>query len=66
MLENFYGRVLAKVRECRLSADLEALGSYLRNRGLRSSALSGYMCGAAHLAACIDRGLINLDGLTSP
>ena len=65
MLDHFYGRVLAKVRECRLSADLEALGTYLRNRGHRSSALTGYMYGAAHLAACIERGLIGLDGLTA-
>ncbi|HZL16290.1 MAG TPA: tyrosine-type recombinase/integrase [Polyangia bacterium] len=65
MLDHFYGRIVAKVRECRLSADLEALGTYLRNRGHRSSALSGYMCGAAHLAACIDRGLVSLDGLTA-
>jgi integrase/recombinase XerD len=65
MLDHFYGRVLSKVRECRLSADLEALGRYLQNRGHRSSALSGYMCGAAHLAACIDRGLVSLDGLTA-
>jgi hypothetical protein len=65
MLNHFYGRLLAKVRECHLSADLEALGTYLRNRDHRSSALSGYMCGAAHLAACIDRGLVSLDGLTA-
>jgi site-specific recombinase XerD len=66
MLDHFYGRILAQVvRKCRLSADLETLGTYLRNRGHRSSALSGYMCGAAHLAACIDRGLVSLDGLTA-
>ena len=65
MLDHFYGRIVAKVRECHLSSDLEALGTYLRNRGHRCSALSGYMCGAAHLAACCDRGLVSLDGLTA-
>lgn len=66
MLDDFYNRtLLEKIRKSRLSADLDALGTFLRRRGHRPHALAGYMYGAAHLAACIDRGLVTLDGLTA-
>ena len=54
-----------KVRNGCPSADLDALRTFLRRRGHRAHTLAGYMCGAAHLAACIERGLVRLDGLTA-
>ncbi len=45
-----------RVRDSRLAADLDALRTFLRRRGHRPHSLAGYMHGAAHLAACIDRG----------
>src|SRR5215510_3606870 len=65
MLEDFFHRILAAVRLSRFSADLEALAEHLGRRGHRREGMSGYMYGAAHLAACIDRGLIALEGLTA-
>jgi integrase/recombinase XerD len=65
MLEDFYDRILGCVSTSRFAPDLEALGTHLRHRGHRNEALSGYMYGAAHLAACLDRGLIPIDGLTA-
>jgi site-specific recombinase XerD len=61
MLDNSYDRF----RDGRLSGDLDALRTFLLRRGHRAHALAGYMYGAAHLAACIDRGLVSLDGLTA-
>ena len=54
-----------RVRDSHLAPDLDALRTFLRRRGHRPHALAGYMYGAAHLAACIDRGLVSLDGLTA-
>ena len=53
------------VRDSQLAADLDALRTFLRRRGHRAHTLAGYMCGAAHLAACIERRLVRLDGLTA-
>jgi site-specific recombinase XerD len=66
MLEDFYDRILPIVRVSQFAPDLDTLGAHLRHRGHRHEALAGYMYGAAHLAACLERGLIRLEkGLTA-
>ena len=61
MLDNSHNRD----RNSRFSADLDALRTFLCRRRHRAHALAGYMYGAAHLAACIERGMVSLDGLTA-
>lgn len=61
MLNDSHDRVL----DSHLVADLAALRTFLRRRGHRAHSVAGYMYSAAHLAACIERGLVSLDSVTA-
>jgi integrase/recombinase XerD len=58
-------RVLARIRASAFAPELEALVEYLQRRGHRGHAIAGYLLGAEHLADCIDKKLVSLDGLTA-
>jgi integrase/recombinase XerD len=58
-------RVLARIRASAFAPELEALVEYLQRRGHRRHAIAGYLLGAEHLADCIDKKLVSLDGLTA-
>ena len=64
MIQKIYSRI-PSVGTSRFWVDLEALAGHLQDRGHRPGSISGYLYGAAHLASCIERGLIPLKGLTA-
>ena len=67
MFEEYIRRpcVLARLRANALAGDLEALAIYLQGRGYRRTAIRSYLSAAAHLADCIGKKLVSLDGLTA-
>ena len=67
MFEQYFRlpRVLARIRASAFAPELEALVEYLKRRGHRGKAVAGYLRGAEHLADCIDKKLVSLDGLTA-
>lgn len=58
-------RVLARLQASAFAPELEALVDYLKRRGHRGHAISGYLLAAEQLADCITRKLVSLDGLTA-
>ena len=66
MLERYFRpRLIARLRASAFAPDLQALVLHLEKRGHRPGAIRGYLSGAAHLAACIEKGLVRLEGLTA-
>jgi integrase/recombinase XerD len=67
MFEEYIRRpcVLARLRASAFASDLEALAIYLDGRGHRRTAIRSYLTAAAHLADCIEKKLVSLDGLTA-
>jgi len=67
MFEEYIRRpcVLARLRANAFASELEALALYLEGRGHRRTAIRSYLTAATHLADCIEKKLVSLDGLTA-
>lgn len=67
MIDEFFKRrpaVALKLKRSPFRQDFEELVTFLQARGHRPSALRAYLAGAAHLIHCLERGAVQLEGLT--
>ena len=67
MIEQYVRRpcVVARLRASPFASELDALAVYLGARGYRAGAIVRYLSAAAHLADCIAKKFVSLDGLTA-
>jgi site-specific recombinase XerD len=67
MVEQYVRRpcVVARLRASPFASELDALAVYLGARGYRPGAIVRYLSAAAHLADCIAKKFVSLDGLTA-